>query len=146
MHYTYKPEMVCPREISFEIEGDVITGIKFNGGCNGNLKAISKLLEGKSVNVENYREGFERFKAEFTVPQEMLDMLRSKAEEAKIVVTDSAFQASLPMLTLQLKAYIARDLFDMSEYVEIINSTSEIYQRGLEAIKDEKLFENIKSK
>ena len=62
------------------------------------------------------------------------------------MVTDSAFQASLPMLTLQLKAYIARDLFDMSEYVEIINSTSEIYQRGLEAIKDEKLFENIKSK
>ena len=41
--------MVCPREISFEIEGDVITGIKFNGGCNGNLKAISKLLEGKTV-------------------------------------------------------------------------------------------------
>ena len=49
MHYTYKPEMVCPREISFEIEGDVITGIKFLGGCNGNLKAISKLLEGKTV-------------------------------------------------------------------------------------------------
>ena len=113
---------------------------------NAFRKERAKLLEGKSVNVENYRAGFERFKAEFTVPQEMLDMLRSKAEEAKIVVTDSAFQASLPMLTLQLKAYIARDLFDMSEYVEIINSTSEIYQRGLEAIKDEKLFENIKSK
>ena len=49
MKYTYKPQMVCPSEISFDIEGDVITGIKFNGGCNGNLKAISKLLEGKTV-------------------------------------------------------------------------------------------------
>ena len=49
MHYTYKPEMVCPREISFEIEGDVITGIKFLGGCNGNLKAIGILVEGKDA-------------------------------------------------------------------------------------------------
>ena len=113
---------------------------------NAFRKERAKMLNGKSVDYENYREGFERFKAEFTVPQEMLDMLRAKAEEAKIQVTDSAFQASIPMLTLQLKAFIARDLFDMSEYFEIINATSEIYQRGLEAIKDEKLFENIKSK
>ena len=113
---------------------------------NAFRKERAKLLAGKSVDYEDYREGFERFKAEFTVPQEMLDMLRAKAEEAKIQVTDSAFQASIPMLTLQLKAFIARDLFDMSEYFEIINATSEIYQRGLEAIKDEKLFENIKSK
>ncbi len=114
--------------------------------ANAYRKQRARMLEGKSVNYEDYREGFERFKANFTVPQEMLDMLRQKAVEAKIEVTDSAFQASLPMLTLQLKAYIARDLFDMSEYFEIINPTSEIYQRGLEAIKDENNFQNIKTK
>ncbi len=114
--------------------------------ANAYRKQRARMLEGKSINYEDYREGFERFKANFTVPQEMLDMLRQKAVEAKIEVTDSAFQASLPMLTLQLKAYIARDLFDMSEYFEIINPTSEIYQRGLEAIKDENNFQNIKTK
>ena len=114
--------------------------------ANAYRKQRARMLEGKSVNYEDYREGFERFKANFTVPQEMLDMLRQKAVEAKIEVTDSAFQASLPMLTLQLKAYIARDLFDMSEYFEIINPTNEIYQRGLEAIKDENNFQNIKTK
>lgn len=41
--------MVCAQEISFHLEGDVITDIKFLGGCNGNLKAISKLVDGWTV-------------------------------------------------------------------------------------------------
>ncbi|MBR3282720.1 MAG: TIGR03905 family TSCPD domain-containing protein [Ruminococcus sp.] len=49
MDYTYETEMVCAQEISFHIEGNVITDIKFYGGCNGNLKAISKLVDGWTV-------------------------------------------------------------------------------------------------
>jgi len=49
MNYTYKTENVCAAQISFDIDGDVISNINFLGGCNGNLKAISKLLEGKTV-------------------------------------------------------------------------------------------------
>ena len=45
--YVYEPEGVCPMQITFDIEGDVIHNIRFMGGCNGNLKAISKLVEGK---------------------------------------------------------------------------------------------------
>ncbi|MBQ6180839.1 MAG: TIGR03905 family TSCPD domain-containing protein [Ruminococcus sp.] len=49
MDYTYKTKMVCAQTISFHIEGNVITGIKFLGGCDGNLKAISKLIDGWTV-------------------------------------------------------------------------------------------------
>lgn len=49
MDYTYQTRFVCAREISFHLEDDVVTNIRFAGGCNGNLKAISKLLEGKTV-------------------------------------------------------------------------------------------------
>ncbi|MBO4229553.1 MAG: TIGR03905 family TSCPD domain-containing protein [Clostridia bacterium] len=49
MDYTYQTSMTCSRSISFHLEGDVVTNISFVGGCNGNLKAISKLLEGKTV-------------------------------------------------------------------------------------------------
>ena len=41
--------MVCPPQISFELNGNVVTNIKFYGGCNGNTKAIAKLLEGWTV-------------------------------------------------------------------------------------------------
>ncbi|MBO4353396.1 MAG: TIGR03905 family TSCPD domain-containing protein [Clostridia bacterium] len=49
MRYTYRPEGVCSMQIDFDINGDVITNIAFTGGCNGNLKAISKILDGWTV-------------------------------------------------------------------------------------------------
>lgn len=49
MKYKYRTKGVCASEISFDINGDVITNVAFSGGCNGNLKAISKLVNGKTV-------------------------------------------------------------------------------------------------
>lgn len=49
MRYKYKTMGTCSREISFDIEGNVIRNITFMGGCDGNLKAISTLLEGSTV-------------------------------------------------------------------------------------------------
>ena len=108
-------------------------------------KAKAKQTNNKNYDSNDLVAGFERFKQGFTVPKDMLDILIAKAKEAKVEYTDSAFQATLPMLNLQLKALVARDLWDMSEYFQIINSTNEIYQRGLEAIKDDSLFEKIQS-
>ncbi len=45
-HYDYTPEMVCSQQISFDLEDGKLYNLSFYGGCNGNLKAISKLLEG----------------------------------------------------------------------------------------------------
>lgn len=49
MRYEYRTKNTCSQIISFDIEGNVISDISFYGGCNGNLKAISKLLEGATV-------------------------------------------------------------------------------------------------
>ena len=49
MRYTYKTKDTCSVEISFDIENDIITNVSFLGGCNGNLKAVSKLVDGMSV-------------------------------------------------------------------------------------------------
>ncbi|MCM1496166.1 MAG: TIGR03905 family TSCPD domain-containing protein [Bacteroides sp.] len=49
MRYEYKTSNTCSQLISFDIDGNVIRNIDFYGGCNGNLKAISKLLEGSTV-------------------------------------------------------------------------------------------------
>ncbi len=47
--YKYRTRGVCPMEINFTLNGDVVTDISFLGGCNGNLKAISKLCDGMTV-------------------------------------------------------------------------------------------------
>ena len=46
-HYTYIPKGVCSRQIDFDIDAEgKIHGLRFLGGCDGNLKAIGRLLEG----------------------------------------------------------------------------------------------------
>lgn len=49
-HFEYKPSGVCSNLISFDLDGDIIHNVSFKGGCNGNLKAICKLVEGYTVN------------------------------------------------------------------------------------------------
>lgn len=50
MRYEYTPQGVCPMEISFDIDDEnKVTNIEFYGGCNGNLKAISTLVDGMTA-------------------------------------------------------------------------------------------------
>lgn len=49
MDYTYNTQNVCSMQINFHLDGNVVTNISFMGGCNGNLKAISKLVDGWTV-------------------------------------------------------------------------------------------------
>ncbi|MBO4359792.1 MAG: TIGR03905 family TSCPD domain-containing protein [Eubacteriaceae bacterium] len=46
MRFSYKTTGTCSTQIDFDYEDGKISGIRFTGGCPGNLKAISKLLEG----------------------------------------------------------------------------------------------------
>ncbi len=49
MKYQFKTRGVCSQLIEFELEDGIIHNTVFYGGCNGNLKAISKLTEGKKA-------------------------------------------------------------------------------------------------
>ena len=49
MRYSYGTKGVCSREVSFDMEDGVVTNVAFVGGCNGNLKAISKLVDGMTA-------------------------------------------------------------------------------------------------
>ena len=49
MKYSYKTRGVCAMKIEFDLDGDVVRNIRFLGGCDGNLKAISKLVDGMTV-------------------------------------------------------------------------------------------------
>ena len=58
MRYNYPTEMVCSQVISFDLDDNVVSNIEFMGGCNGNLKAISKLVDGWTVEkIEEYLKG-----------------------------------------------------------------------------------------
>lgn len=63
MEHIYKTKGTCSSSISFELRDGKVYNVKFTGGCNGNLKAISALVEGLTVEeiearVKGIRCGF----------------------------------------------------------------------------------------
>lgn len=58
MTYEYKTKGTCSSRITFDLDGDTIKNVKFIGGCNGNLKGISAIVEGmKADEVEKRLSG-----------------------------------------------------------------------------------------
>ena len=49
MQYEYKTKGTCAQRIFFEVEEGKVKNVQFVGGCNGNLKGISALVEGLDV-------------------------------------------------------------------------------------------------
>ena len=49
MKITYRPKGVCSRLMEIEVEDDRIVSVEVTGGCDGNLKGISRLLVGMEV-------------------------------------------------------------------------------------------------
>ena len=63
MELKYRPRGVCSQLMEIETEGDIIKKVKITGGCNGNLKGISSLVEGMDIRhaisrLEGIRCGF----------------------------------------------------------------------------------------
>lgn len=46
MRYQYKPRGTCSTQIRFDLEGDRVRNVAFADGCNGNLQALARLVEG----------------------------------------------------------------------------------------------------
>lgn len=49
MQFVFNTRGTCSSQIVLDIENNIINDVKFVGGCNGNLKGISKLVKGMNV-------------------------------------------------------------------------------------------------
>lgn len=78
----YKTEGVCARGIDFELVDGKVHDVEFQGGCNGNLKAIAKLVEGRDVD-----EVIELLEGNLCGPRDTscADQLAQALKEAKTV-------------------------------------------------------------
>ena len=106
------------------------------------LTAKSIVLQHNLRYVDNHRKQlkktwttFEDYKQRFEVPQSLVDGILKEGEKQKIKPKDKAeLEKTLPHLRLQLKALIARDIWDMSEYYSIFNEENEMVKRALEVM------------
>ena len=106
------------------------------------LAAKSIVLQQNLRYVDSHRKklkkewtSFADYKQRFEVPQTLIDAILKEGEKQKIKPKDDAeLQKTLPYLRLQLKALIARDIWDMSEYFSIFNDENEMVKRALQVI------------
>ena len=84
--------------------------------------------------LKQYKD-FALFKRDFEIPQSYIDTVLKEGEKQNIKPKDAEELAkTLPELKLQMKALIARDLWDMTEYYSIVNDESELVKKALELL------------
>lgn len=82
--YSYRTRGTCSVQIDVELDGDIIKGVRFYGGCNGNLNGISNIVKGKTIDeVAEAFEGVRCGMKSTSCPDQLVKALRAaKAAQA----------------------------------------------------------------
>ncbi len=92
--------------------------------------------------AEQYKQ-FADFNERFAVDDKMLTDLRAKGEAAGVKFDEKEYFASVPLIKTQLKAFIARDLWQLNEYFQVMNSANESVQRALQILNSSEYSERL---
>jgi carboxyl-terminal processing protease len=103
------------------------------------LAAKSVIVSSNLRYVDEHRKqlkrqyaSFEAFKQSYEVPQSLIDTILKEGEKKNIKPKDDKeLEQTLPQLRLQMKALVARDLWDMDEYYAVMNEQSPIVTKGV---------------
>jgi carboxyl-terminal processing protease len=86
--------------------------------------------------LQNKYKKFEAFNEKFEIDDNFLAEIRTLADKEKIKFDEKQYNQSLPLIKTQLKALIARDLWDMNEYFQVMNSTNQSVQQALKVLNE----------
>ena len=95
-----------------------------------NLKLIDRH---RNEWIKKYKT-FDRFNRDFEITEEMLSELVETGKNTGAKYDEAQYLTALPLIKTQLKALIARDLWDMSEYFQVINELSDSMKKAIELL------------
>ena len=98
------------------------------------LNTSLKYMDKHRKSLKKAYKTFDEFRSQFEVPQDMMEQLFAETKKAKIDYKDEDLPTTLPQVKLTLKGLLARDLWEMSEYYQIVNPETDIYQAGLKVL------------
>ena len=100
------------------------------------IKATTGYIEKYRKELQNKYKKFEAFNEKFEIDDNFLAEIRTLADKEKIKFDEKQYNQSLPLIKTQLKALIARDLWDMNEYFQVMNSTNQSVQQALKVLNE----------
>lgn len=106
------------------------------------LAAHGLIINQSLIYVDKHREklrstyaSFNDFLQRYVVPDNVVDAILAEADKQNIRPKDEAeLEQTLPQLRLQLKALVARDIWDMDQYFQVINLSNPIYAKAIEVL------------
>lgn len=99
------------------------------------INANLRYIDASRKQLRRRYNTFDKFRAEYEVPQSLIDALLAEGEKVGVKPKDDEELAkSLPRIRLQLKALIARDLWKMDEYYTITNEENDVVKKAVELI------------
>lgn len=101
------------------------------------IKLVSKYIEHNRQELKAKYKKFDSFNEQFEVDDQLLASMRQMGEKEKIVFDEKQYNISLPLIKAQLKALIARDIWDINEYFQVINQSNKSVERALEILKSD---------
>lgn len=108
------------------------------------MKLTMKYIEKNRKDLAAKYKKFDTFNEKFQIDDQLLVTMREMADKEKITFDEKQYNTSLPLIKTQLKALIARDLWDMNEYFQVINTTNQSVQRALEVLSSDEYGKKLK--
>lgn len=84
--------------------------------------------------------GFEDYLKNFNITDDDLKAIKEAGDKEKVEFNEDQYKQSQSIIKKQIKAMIARDLWDTSEYYQIMNEENPIFKKGVEALQDKELY------
>lgn len=97
------------------------------------INAYLKYADANRKTLRSTYKTFDDFNKTYRVPKSLLDEIIAEGKKQKIEAKDNdELTKTLSFVSMQMKALVARDLWDMNEYYRIWNEQSDIVKRGVE--------------
>jgi carboxyl-terminal processing protease len=83
------------------------------------------------------------FKKNYTLPSSLIEEIKENAEKDEVEWSEEEFNKSQRIILTQMKALIARDLYEASAFYRIINDIDDIFLKGMEVITNDSTYNSI---
>src|SRR5690554_4266451 len=125
---------------------DTTSGTMLHANLNArgviNRAAIAEVDNRRAELLEKF-SNVDSFSAGYQVSDEIENRIQTLAKEEDIEWNQEEYARSRSLISLQLKALIARDLYNSSAFYRIINEENDIFQEGLDIISDSRRYEGL---
>lgn len=98
------------------------------------IKYTMKFVEEHRKTLASKYKKFKTFDEQFTVDIPMLSSLQQMGEKEGVKFDEKQYETSLPLIRTQVKALIARDLWDMNEYFRIMNTANRSVRKAIDIL------------